>query len=78
MLIMGILLMKIKRFDIVRLPYECESNHPVLARLTILANIHKLIKFVKIQPTFNGANCCKPYYRLYVPRIRYTKGGDAL
>lgn len=70
--------MKIKRFDIVRLPFDCESVHPIMARLIVLSKMHKLIKFGKIQPTIKGKEIGKPFYRLYVPKIRYIKGGDVL
>ena len=70
--------MRIKKFDIVRLPCECETNHPIAARLIVLSKIYKLVKFRRIQITLNGKECYKPLYRLYIPKIRYIKGGDAL
>ncbi len=66
--------MKIKKFDVVKLPFDVESNHPILARLLVLSKIHKLISFDKIQPTLNGKPFGKPFYRLYIPKIRYTRG----
>ena len=68
--------MKIKKFEIVTLPFDVESNHPMLARLIVLSKIHKLISFGKIQPTLNGKHLGKPFYRLYIPKIRYTKGNE--
>ena len=65
--------MKIKKFEVVRLPFEVESNHPILSRLVVLSKIHKLILFGKIQPMLNGKALCKPFYRLYIPEIRYKK-----
>lgn len=70
--------MKTKRFDIVKLPFDCETNHPILARLIILSKMHKLISFGKIQPTINGIECGKPFYRLYIPKIRVVNGSDSL
>lgn len=70
--------MRIKKFDVVRLPYECETDHPALARLIVLSKTHKLVKFRRIQIVLNGKECCNPLYRLYIPKIKYIKGGDAL
>lgn len=69
--------MKTKRFDIVRLVYDCKTNHPILARIIVLSKMHKVIKFVKIQPMVFGIDCCKPFYRLYIPKVRFFKVVDA-
>ena len=70
--------MKIKKFDIVKLPFDVETNNPIMARLIILSKIHKLLIFAKIQPEIGGKECCKPFYRLYIPKIRFVNGSDSL
>jgi hypothetical protein len=70
--------MKIKRFDIVKLQFDVETEHQISARLIILSKIHTLIRFGKIQPTLNGMKCGRPFYRLYIPKIRIVNGSDSV
>ena len=69
--------MKVKKIDIVKLPFDMKTNHPILARLIILSKVHKLICFAKIQPTINGESIGKSFYRLYIPKIRVMNGSDS-
>ena len=68
--------MKIKKIEIVRLPFDVETNNPIVARLIVMTKIFRLVSFVKIQPMLFDKPACKPFYRLYIPKIRYIKIND--
>lgn len=75
--------MKISKFKIERIPIEVEYIRPIAGRLFLLFNMHRFVKFRKIQTVVYNkkckiVNCGKPFYRLYVPKIMVIKGGDAL
>ena len=65
--------MKVKKLQICTPEYECYTDKPLYARLIVLTNIHKLIVIKKIQLTMNNAPCCKPYWVLAFPKIKYIK-----
>ncbi len=59
----------IKRFAVERIPVEVEYTRPIAGRLFLLFNFHRLIKYRKVQLTINNKPICKPFYRLYIPKI---------
>ena len=69
---------KIKRFAIERIPVEVEYIRPIAGRLFLLFHFHRLIKYAKVHPAIWDVPVCKPIYRLYIPKIIATKGGDTL
>lgn len=66
--------MKIKRFEVERVPVEVEYIRPIVGRLYLLFIFFKLIRHVKVQPTINGVRACKPIHILCIPKLK--KGGE--
>lgn len=65
--------MKLKRFIINRPELECLTDKPICARLVVILNFYRLIYINKIQLTMNDIPCCKPFWMLTFPEIRYIK-----
>lgn len=61
--------MKIKRFEVERVPVKFEYIRPVAGRLYMPFLFLKLIRHVKIQPTINGGiPACKPIHIILIPK----------
>lgn len=65
--------MKLKRFIIYRPEFECMTDKPICARLHVMLNYCRFVSINKTQPTMNDIPCCKPFWMLTFPKIKYTK-----
>lgn len=68
--------MKIKRFEIERVPVEFEYIRPIAGRLYMLLCFVKLIRHVKVQPTISGVAACKPIHILCIPKKIKSSGSE--
>lgn len=72
--------MKIKRFEVERIPIEVEFIRPIAGRLFLLFHFHMFVKFRKMQTVvynnrYGSIKRGKPLYRLYIPKIE-VKNND--
>lgn len=66
--------MKMKKIDILPVPFEVEYKKPILGRLFVFYAWFKLVRFKRISLIMNSETVCS-FYRLIVPC--FVKVGDA-
>lgn len=71
--------MRIKRFEVVPLDYEIETNAPLLVKLRVYGTFWRFVRLCKVQLTVLTVPRCdqkpigRPFWYLFYPRIKWAK-----
>lgn len=66
-------MMKHEKIEIYRPQYDCWTCSPIRARLTVLFNLHNLVRMRRVHITLMSNDVINPYWLLAIPKINYIK-----
>lgn len=65
--------LRIKRFDVVPLDYEIETNAPLRVKLLFYGTFWRFVRLRRITLTLGGKPVSRPFWRLFYARIKWVR-----